>query len=203
MCDVSCRLLEATLIIKKHTILPHLGAIEKVVEGDEELLATLFLSDDFDILTDPPLEFPNLPNDYSLLIGYDNMVLHQKFETLRFLYRGERTRQSFNNFVKAKLKSALIFNEMSPNEQHDTLFTYHDYLSRIQGEQDRVLFFIVNMLVKDLEDYSAKRRFCLFSTKYAQSKLADMKRISARSKELLPGDDFLETRRLGGIQGYL
>ena len=170
MCDVSCRLLESTLIIKEHTILPHLVAIEKIIDGDEELLATLFLNDDFDILTDPPLEFPTLPKDYSLLIGYDNMTLHQKFETLRYLYRGERTRQSLNNFVKAKLKSALIFNKMSPNEQHDTLFTYHDYLSRIQGEEDRILFFIVNMLAKDLEDYSARTRFCVFSTKYAESR---------------------------------
>ena len=35
-------LLQSDLILKKHTIIPHLEAIKKIIAGDDELLETMF-----------------------------------------------------------------------------------------------------------------------------------------------------------------
>ena len=49
--DICFRLLRTTFILQKHTVLPHIEMIKRILKGDVELLEDTFVSDEFDILT--------------------------------------------------------------------------------------------------------------------------------------------------------
>ena len=82
MTDVTVRLLHSSLIIQNNTILPHIKATKRIIDGDSNLLNTTLLADEFDILTDGAMKFNHLPEEYKVLIGYDNLRLIQCFETI-------------------------------------------------------------------------------------------------------------------------
>ncbi|MCS6207382.1 hypothetical protein [Shewanella baltica] len=63
------KILFSELSIIKATIVPHIKAIERILEGDEKLLTTMFLANEFDILKVPSPKITNLPDDYLLVVG--------------------------------------------------------------------------------------------------------------------------------------
>ena len=124
MADVAVRLLQSSLIIQKNTISPHIKATKRILNGDSGLLNKILLADEFDILTDGPMRFDHLPEEYKVLIGYDNLRIVQCFETILYLYENDAKRKDFNNFVKTNLKAILAFQEKTKVEQDDILNTY-------------------------------------------------------------------------------
>lgn len=122
--DVCFRVLTSNLILKKHTVIPHIEAVKRILKGDEELLNTMFLADEFDMLTDKSFDFNILSEEYKILLGCDDISLIQSYETLIYMIRNDKTRTNFNDFVKQNLKSEHLFKNQSPDKQSDILNTY-------------------------------------------------------------------------------
>lgn len=203
ICDVSMRVLVSEFILRNHTILPHIEATERIVEGDEDLLAKTFVSDEFDILTASSPEFSHLPNEYSLQIGYDDIKLVQMYDTLLFLYKNENNRISLNAFVKANLKSMHDFLSKTEEKQKDILHTYHNYLTSLDHESKRTIYLIVNTIIPSMSSYINSCRFLLFSTKSIKKTLLEIERHVKSNSELIPEEGYMEKVIHGGIQGEL
>ena len=203
MSHVSFCLINSEIILKRHTILPHIEATEKMAGGDGELMAKTFLSDEFDILTEPAMDFNHLPNDYSLQIGYDDINLVQMFNTLLYLHKCEHGRVSLNNFVKNNLKSSHDFNIQSPEKQKDILFTYHDHLTKLEHESDRLITFTLNIITPTLRNYLGSYKFLMFNTKCANDLLDNIIAISNENEDMIPPEDYMESTKNGGIQNEL
>ena len=138
--DVCFRVLTSNLILKKHTVIPHIEAVQRILKGDEELLNTMFLADEFDVLTDKSFDFNILSDEYKILLGCDNINLIQSYEALIYMIKNDKIRTNFNEFVKHNLKSEHFFKNQTPDKQSDILNTYWDYLEKIKHEEDRNIF---------------------------------------------------------------
>ena len=83
------------------------------------------------------------------------------------------------------------------------LFTYHDYMSRLEHEENRIIVFVVETLIPELRKYAKRKRFWLFSTRDANGYLGALDDLIIKSEHLIPKAGFLERVRLGGIQSAL
>jgi len=200
MADVCFRLLSASIIIKKHTIIPHIKATQQILEGDEELINTMFLADEFDVLTDEQIEFDHLPNEYKVLIGRDDMELLQAFEMVLYFSKLNKTKNSFNSYVKENLKSQHGFTEKSPEEKTQILMSYWDYLDKLKGEKDRIISFILYIVKPLLEKYITKKSFLFYSKKNIKQLLDSIDKVKKKYKEMIPGSDHIEKSIHDGIQ---
>lgn len=204
ICDVAYRMLFSEFILKKHTINPHIEAIERIVAGDHDLLVKTFMSDEFDILKAPSANYSHLPNEYSLQIGYDDIVLVQLFETLLYLHKAEQNRLDLNEFVKNNLKSMESFVSKSSEKQEGILYTYYDYLTTQEHESNRVILFILDYLKPAMNDYIKSYPFWLYSTKKAKKTIKTITELANENAPLIPSSDYMEkVINSGGIQGQL
>jgi hypothetical protein len=203
MSDVVMRTVQSELIILKHTINPHIAAIEKILEGDDILLEKMFLSNEFDILTAPYPEFNHLPNEYSLQIGYDDIKLIQMYETILYHHKNETNRVSLNLFVKENLKSMESFRSKSKNEKREILHTYYDYLSSLEHESNRILWHSVYILLPTLKKYLKSYQFWLYSIKSGKENILLAIALMNEDIDLMPEQNYMERVRNGGIQGEL
>jgi len=201
--DAANRLLNSNLIIKKHTVLPHIVAAKKILTGDSELLDNMFIADEFDILNSKGIEFNHLPDEYKLLVGYDSMSTLQTIEFFQSLLRDDSAKTNLNGFVKLNLKSEFIFNSKTPDEKNDILNTYWDYLDNIDRQIDRVTGFIINLLIPTIETYKKKRGFLLFPTKGISKNIEEMKSLGNQFKDLIPSVDDMKNTINNGIQKVL
>ena len=103
MAAVAQRLLHSSLVIKQNTIIPHIEAAKQIISGNQDLLNKTFLSDEFDILNEGMPEFNSLPEDYKVLLGYDDIDLLHAFETIIYMNKNDITRNNLNSFVKLNL----------------------------------------------------------------------------------------------------
>ena len=200
MTDACVRLLQASLIIKNNTIIPHLKASKQIMAGDNDLLKTMFLADEFDVLTDDSVNFNNIPEVYKVIIGYDSIEFLQSFEMVLYLYRVEKTKNSFNDFVKSNLKSELAFHQKSQNERIEILSTYWDYLDRLSHEEDRVIAFVLYIFLPHAQKYINRFSFLLYSKKDINKLFNKAKELSAQYKSIIPDTDFFQQSVSGGIQ---
>ena len=200
MTDVSVQLLQSSLIIKKNTIIPHIEAAKKIIAGDGDLLKTIFLADEFDILTEGTVDFNNITEEYKILVGYDDIHLLQAFEMLLYLNRTENTRNSLNDFVKLNLKSGLSFLKKSDDEQLDILNTYWDYLEKLDHQEDRLLAFIVHIFLPRVRQYIDSTSFLLYSKKNITVQIEKAKALHDKYKSIIPEHDFFEKSVSGGLQ---
>ncbi len=198
--DVCYRLITSELILLKHTINPHIAATEKIIEGDEKLLGTMFLSDEFDILTAGPTDFSHLPSEYKLLMGVDNIELVQLFDTLNYLHKNDTNRSALNQFVKDNLKSMHDFLSLHPDKQTDVLYTYHDYLTSLQHESRRMIAFILTAVAPSMRDYLKSYQFWLYRKKTAKAMLKHIQSRVKENRDLIPENDYMENVKHGGIQ---
>jgi hypothetical protein len=203
ICDVAYRILFSEFILLRHTIKPHIEVTERITEGDHELLAKTFLTDEFDILKAHSPSFSHLPNEFSLQIGYDDINLVQIFETLLHLSSSEINRKDLNEFVKNNLKSMDSFVAKTGEEQHGILYTYHDYLTSLEHESNRIVFFILRNLRPAMKNYISSYRFWLYSTKNAKAIINQTLLLAKDNKDLIQGKDYMEKVKNGGIQGEL
>ena len=199
MTDVSRRLLQANLFLKKNTIIPHIQATKKMIEGDRDLLNKIFLADEFDILNDREMEFTNILEEYKILIGYDDIQLLQQFEFILYSNRISRTRANFNDFVKQQLKSEHSFMSKSQSEQIDILKIYWDYLDKINHEKDRTIAFVLYIFKPQISKYIKRREFLTYRKDNIKEELKNMNDLSVQYRDLIPSLDFFEKMHRGGI----
>lgn len=200
MTDACVRLLQASLIIKDKTITPHIKAAKQIMAGDNELLKTIFLADEFDVLTDDPVNFNNIPEEYKVLLGYDSIEFLQSFEMVLYLYKIEKMKNSFNEFVKANLKSELAYAQKNQDEQIEILSTYWDYLDKLSHEEDRVIAFVLYIFLPHAQDYINRFAFLLYSKKDINDLFSKAWELSEQYKSIIPGTDFFQQSVNGGIQ---
>ncbi|MBU3915095.1 hypothetical protein KKA14_06120, partial [bacterium] len=200
MTDVCVRLLQASLIIKNNTITPHITAAKQIMAGDNELLKKMFLADEFDVLTDEPVKFTNIPEEYKVLIGYDSIKFLQSFEMVLYLYRLEKIKNSFNEFVKVNLKSELAYHQKSPDEQIEILSRYWDYLDKLSHEEDRVIAFILYIFLQHAQEYINRFAFLLYSKKDINQLFSKAQELSEQYGSIIPDTDFFQQSVSGGIQ---
>jgi len=200
MVDVSFRLLQTNLILKKNTILPHIEAAKKMITGDQDLLIKTFLADEFDILTDSTIEFNHLPEEYKVLVGYDNIQLLQAFETILYLNRNDKTRNNFNEFVKQNLKSENSFKNKNQDEQIDILNTYWDYLDKIEHETNIVIAFVLYLFLPSVREYINRKYFLFCSKRNITTLLENATELQKIFKDIVPKSNFIEKSAKGGIQ---
>lgn len=201
--DISSRILMAELFLKKETILPHIEATKRILEGDSGLLDTMFLADEFDILTDNPPDFNLLPEEYKVLLGIDDIDLLQSFELVIYTSKNNSTQRSFNNFVEEKLKSQHLFGQKTVVEQRDILNIYWDYLTKIQHGSDRDIRFIIDVIVPNIERYIKGKQFFIFPKKSVEIKLSRVKDVILEYASILPDKDYLGNIANSGIQKIL
>lgn len=201
--DVADRLLFANLIVKKHTILPHIKATQKIIKGDSQLLDIMFKADEFDILSGQSIEFNHLPEEYKLLVGYDSMKTLQAIEFIRALTMDNSSKVNLNEFVKDYLKSELKFNSKLESEKLDILNTYWDYLDQVDRHIDRVNGFIINMLIPTIDSYKRKFGFKFFPTKEISRNLKKMRATQKEYNDLIPSIEKIKSNFGSGIQKVL
>jgi len=203
MLDVAFRVLSSTITIKKHTIIPHIEATKRIMKGDGELLEKTLLSDEFDILKAKAMNFSHLPNEYKLLIGYDDIELVQIFDALIYLYELDDNRVHLNEFVKQNLKSMDVFLSKKENLQHDILNTYWDILDSLDHEQNRIMVFVRDVVSPRLSKYVNSFQFLLFRTSGATERVKLIDKLIEEYSELFPESGYMEKVRHGGIQRVL
>lgn len=193
-------ILFSELSIMKATVIPHIAAIDKILKGENELLTTMFLADEFDILKAPSPEANNLPKDYILLLGYDNINLSSSYETLQYLESSDLERQELNEFVKNKLKNMNAFFKLSEDEKVDILYEYYDRLTSIEHASRRKVFFIVYALLPRFFAYANSYQFWLYSKNNINREKSKINKVLLDYKEFVPGSDFGSQTMNGGIQ---
>ena len=203
MTDVCLRLLQSSLIIKNYTIVPHIEAAKKITAGDKNLLKTMFLADEFDILTDDAINFNNLPEEYKVLIGYNDITFLQAFDTVLYLYKIDKTKNSLNDFVKVNLKSELTFSKRSQDEQVDIMSTYWDYLDKLAHEEDRVIAFVLYVFLPKVQQYIKRIAFLLYSKKNIKTLLHNAEDLQSKYQSIIPDANFFQESVSGGIQKIL
>lgn len=203
MLDVAFRILSSTLIVKNHTIVPHIEATKRILEGDPELLEEMLLTDEFDILKAPPMDYSHLPNEYKVLVGYDNIELVQMFDTFLYVSSADENRTHLIDFVKSHLKKVSEFKSKNDEEKDDILNTYWDILESLDHESRRVLVFVRDMLLPSLNRYIKGNQFILFRTSSAKSKISSIDSLIESNQDSFPEKGYMEKVRQGGIQGAL
>ena len=201
--DSSMRMLSSEFILLIHTIKPHIEASYRIAKGDQKLLETMLLTDEFDILTVSGPDFSHIPNEFKLQLGYDNLELVQVYDMLLYLFGSDSTRKSLNDFVKDKLKSMDGFLQKSESEKIDILNTYIDYLDSLEHEANRLIFMISYNVLPRLEDYLKSYKFWFYSTSHAKKTIKMIKDIMQSNVEHMPKSDFMERVRHGGIQSEI
>lgn len=200
MTDVTVRLLQSSLIIQNNTIRPHIKATKRILDGDSDLLNTILLADEFDILTDGSMRFNHLLEEYKVLIGYDNLGLIQCFETILYLHENEAQRKTFNDFVKNNLKVMLAFQEKTSKEQASILNTYWDYLSSLEHEENRIIAMVIHIFLPHVKEYLNKRCFFFCYKNEVHSMLALSEQLKEKYRDSIPTTEFFKESVSGGIQ---
>lgn len=203
MLDVAFRILSSTLVIKNHTIVPHIEATKRIIKGDSELLKKMLLTDEFDILKAGPMDFSHLPNEFKVLVGYDDIELVQMFDTFLYVTSIDENRLHLIEFVKSNLKSANNFLSKETQEREDILNTYWDILESLDHEQRRVLVFVRDILLPSLCHYVGGYQFLIFRTSPAKKKISTIVSLIEENIDSFPEEGYMEKVRHGGIQGAL
>lgn len=200
--DISFRALLSDLMLKKRTVLPHIVATKKIIAGDTKLLETMFLADEFDILTDAPFNLDLLSEEYKILLGNDDITMVRAYEFIVYSNKNDATQKAFNNFVKENLKSQHLFSQKNLEQQQDILSTYWDYLDRIKHEMDRNISNII-LLYPVIEKYIAEKQFLLFRKRSIIESFAKTEQVISDYNDVLPERDFVQNIGNGGIQNAL
>lgn len=200
MTSIAVRLLQSSLVIKNNTITPHIKAAKKILTGDKDLLETMFLSDEFDILSEQYINYSGVPENHKILIGYDNIDLLQTFETMVYLSSITSSNNDFNNFVKDNLKNSILFFGKTEDERNEILNIYWDYLSKIEHREDRLIAFILYIALPLIDSYTKQRQFMLYKKQNFHNHFKQVSLICEKYKNILPNKDFFHKSVSGGIQ---
>jgi hypothetical protein len=198
--DISYRVLNMSLFLKKNTLIPHIKAAQLILKGDADLLRKMFLADEFDILTDKPISFNSLPEEYKVLLGFDDINLIRAYETMVYDNENNATKMAFNEFVKENLKSQHLFSQMTAEKQQDVISVYWDYLDKLKHQADRISWFVLDVLDPIIREYIKRKQFIFFPKSNIKKHLERIESTSLEFKEFLPEKNFIENIMTGGIQ---
>lgn len=203
MLDITYRLLHSTLVILKHTVIPHIVVAGKILNGDEILLKKTFDIDDFNILTDNVLQFSGLSEEYKILLGFDDIEMVSVFEAVIYLNSNISTKNSLNTFCEKEFYSYNNFISKSKQAQAECLNKYIDFLYRIKHDNKRILHFIAYVVIPRLLKYSKSLRFIFFS----KAAIKDLKVLLVKDfkdyKDFIPPQNWLEEVKNGGVQNFI
>lgn len=203
MYDVCYLIYVANMILKQNTILPHIEAIERVFQGETNILQVLFDSGDFKILTENSPDFRLLPEEHKMLVGCDNIRLIQAFEAVIYLYGQKSKSEKLNNHVNEYLLSNSNFSKFSGPEQIEILKTYLDNLVSVKYENDRAIWFVLFSVLPELKQYSKSLQFFGFNRKSIKTTQENIALKIQEYKELLPENDLMSKKKKSGIQSAL
>ncbi len=203
MTRVCFHLLQSRLLVKTNTIEPHIKATLKILKGDKELLNQMFLSDEFDILTDSEDKCDNLPEEYKVMIGLDDMSLLQIFETVVFLNKTNNATRNLNELVKNNLKRENLFNSYPKEKKEDILNAYWDYLGKIKHTQDNVIAFSSHCFFPAVKKYINRKYFLFCFKKHINDLLKTESDFQKSHADEIPNPSFFEKSVKGGIQNLL
>lgn len=193
----------SAFILQKHTVIPHIEATKRIINGDVELLETMFGIDDFDILNARPMDYNHLTEEYKILLGMDNLDMVQMVNTLKHFVLNDTNRLELNSFVKDNLKSrSQYFNQRIP-KRNDILKTYLAYLERIEHDNNRLIAFISMRIVPTMSSYIKECQFSFHSKKSAKAILLNLKTDQEKNEDLIPQPSFFESSIRGGIQSVI
>jgi hypothetical protein len=190
----------AELSILKATIVPHIKAIERILDGDEELLKKMFLTNEFDILKVPSPKTYCLPDNYLLVVGYDDIQLVSIYETLVHINSDDQSRQDLNRCVKNNLNNMNAFMVLNTEEKTDILHRYYDLLISVEHVSKRKLFFIRYHVAPSFSKYVRSYKFWLYSKKSLNKEKQNIKKTAIDYREYVPTADFGRETMSGGIQ---
>jgi hypothetical protein len=197
------RFLQSSLILRRNTILPHIAATKRIMEGDEELRRQMFLADEFDILAGDSPRFESLPEEHRVLIGYGDIDLLQSFEYILSHNQSDRSERSLNDYVKRCLKSELDFLKKGPEERVECLSTYWDYLAKVDHVHERNIAFVLQIFLPKVREYANRFEFLLHSKRnvLAQIRMAEV--LASDFQDVVPAPDFVVKLSQGGIQNLV
>ena len=204
MASWAVRQLQSEAFLKEKTISPHIAATKKMLGGDRELLDNLLVADEFDILTASNIPIGSVPENFKLAVGFNNLRLVQVYEGAQGIAADEYDRVCLNEFVKNKLKDYLAFNQLSIEEQDSILSTYWDYLDRLSRNSDRMMVFLMSVLIPEINNYLKKFQFKFFSTREAKEWLSKVGVILEQHKDEIPdAEDYYNWLKNSGIKKLL
>ena len=199
MADSFQRALHSNLIIKVHTILPHLEAIQKIIDGDNGLLYDMIINDDVDVLQDKAFRFMSLPDEYKVLVANDDVELVQIWDALNYL---QDTAQEKKHFGSQELSTFDGFMSLDHRRRNDILDARRKFLERRLHEADRTIDHIRRFYPR-LQEYMKNWQFIFYQKKSFWKKMIDIDEILQAYKRDLPPAELLEQRRLSGIKKAL
>jgi|GEM_PF-2533234 len=201
--DSCFRALNSSAIILRHTVNPHIEAAKRILEGEHELLQKMFLSGDFDILTDDTPHFDHLTTDTKVLLGGDDVELVQLADTLNNLCANDRKERALNSFVAQNLGDFHVFASLEESRRNAIVAAYWDHLEGIRINLERLIAFIAHIIAPRFVKYSKSWQFWCFargSIRTAKQRLASSQEINS---DLIPNSEFFFERVQSGIQRAL
>ncbi|MGL1903410.1 MAG: hypothetical protein OCC49_14820 [Fibrobacterales bacterium] len=199
-CD---KILHAELIVLNHTINPHLDATQQILKGNSELKHTMFVSGEFNILTDKPISFSGITEENKTLVGYDKIGVIHSYDVLIHNLTNDNDRIALNKFVENCLSSELAFDQYLPEVQKDLLNQYWDHLDRIKHNSERNIFFIHYIITRFVMDYLKDKQFKSYKKDEIYNTIHQTKLLANQYKDLIPDADFMEKVKNGGIQNAI
>lgn len=201
--DMSYRTLLETAILKKHTVKPHIIAIEKILNGDIKLLAELFKMDDFHILTEKPEVHSYLPNEYLLQVGTDNLKLMQLYNHLLVLKKEYTASDNLNVIVSNHLNDWMKFNDESDSDKTKILDMYGRKLHKVEDSLDRLMWFVLYLIVPEVKIYTDSIISMPYMKNDIRKKLNDINKITEDYSDMIPPSNLMKEIKYSGIQSKL
>lgn len=193
------RALHSYLILKVDTIIPHLQAVDKVLDGDARILRALIENDEVEILQGKNFTFPSLPEDYKVLLGIDDVTIIQMWDTFRYL---QETADAKGPFASEEMRSFDIFMSLSQQRREQILRSRRDRLERSLHEADRIIH-LVRLFYPKIKQYMSGIAFFFRAKKSFHHISVQIEQILEEYADLLPPADILEQRRCSGIKRAL
>jgi hypothetical protein len=201
--DVSYRIATSTLILRKHTLVPHLEAAQRMIAGDHELLVQCFEADDFNIIADSPMTYNALPGDQKVLIGLDDIDLLQSFEAILYMHADTGRSQNLNSFVRETFSSEREFLARTEAERTDAMQRYQNLLARLDHHANRILWFVCFIVIPYSHRYIRRAQFLMYSKRTVKEKLRQLARTLEQYREFLPDQQYMQRKKTRGIQQAL
>ncbi len=198
--DVAYRELFSVLLVNVRTIKPHIEAVKRILQGDENLLTIMFETNEFDILKAPPHSQTHLLESYKVLIGSDDIELVSQYEAMMYEKGNDIQRQRLNDFVEANLSSELAFQLLPSSSQRDILLQYQDILERLEHEYTRSSWFLIYCLIPAYIKYAETFQFLFFKKQGIKNTCSKVRDAEDRYRDGVPSADYMAAVEFSGIQ---
>jgi hypothetical protein len=193
------RALHCSLIIKIDTIIPHIEAVERILQGEYRILEQMIENDDINILQDDSFHFPSLPENYKILLGIDDIEIIQMWDAFRHLQEKAAVKK---HLWSEELSNFDSFMSLSQQRREQILRQRRDFLERKLLEADRTIQ-LIRLFYPRVRRYMDGINFVFRSKTSFRRAISHIEHILASHADYLPPANFLEQRRVSGIKQAL